>query len=154
MTPLKPTFGKLKRLGRFLRGKPRAVFQFPLQTCPGTQDVLSDANGAGCQASRKSTSGGAIQLGTHVIRTWSKTQNTVAQSSAESELLAIRRAATKALGCMSLASDLGLVIDPRLHIHAAAALGILERRGVGRIRHLDVGTLWFQKMQLGEKVIS
>lgn len=83
-----------------------------------------------------------------MLRTWSKTQNTVAQSSAESELLAVVRAATEALGCMSLAADLGLVIDTRLHVDAdaAAALGILERRGIGRIRHLDVGTLWVQEV--------
>ena len=60
---------RLKRLGRYLRGKPRAVSRFVWQTCPRTQDVFSDANWAGCRASRKSTSGGAIQLGTHCIRT-------------------------------------------------------------------------------------
>ena len=53
---------------------------------------------------------------------------------------------------MSLAADLGIEIDTRLHIDAAAALGILERRGVGRIRHLDVGTLWLQEVQLRQKV--
>ena len=145
-------FNRLKRLGRYLRGKPRAVSRFPWQTCPGTQDVFSDANWAGCRASRKSTSGGAIQLGAHTIRTWSKTQNTIAQSSAESELLAIVRAATEALGCMSLALDLGLTFDTRMHVDASAALGILERKGVGKIRHLDVGTLWLQEVQLRQKV--
>jgi hypothetical protein len=53
---------------------------------------------------------------------------------------------------MSLAADLGLVLDTRLHIDAAAALGILERRGVGKIRHLDVGALWLQEVQLRQKV--
>ena len=36
----------------------------------------------------------------------------------------------------------------RLHIDAAAALGILERQGVGRVGHLDKGVLWFQEHQL------
>ena len=53
---------------------------------------------------------------------------------------------------MSLVADVRLEIDTRLHIDAAAALGILERRGVGRIRHLDVGTLWLQEVQLRQKV--
>ena len=114
--------------------------------------MFSDANWAVCRTSRKSTSGGAIQLGAHTIRTWSKTQNTIAQSSAESELLAIVRAATEALGCMSLAADLGLKFDTRMHVDASAALGILERKGVGKIRHLDVGTLWLQEVQLRQKV--
>ena len=70
-------------------------------------------------------------LGSHVVRTWSKTQNTIAQSSAESELLAIVRAATEALGMISLAADLGIILTARIHVDASAALGILERRGVG-----------------------
>ena len=143
---------RLMRLGNFLRGKPRAVSRFGWQTCTQTLDVFSDANWAGCRASRKSTSGGAVQLGTHTIRTWSKTQNTIAQSSAESELLAIVRAATEALGCMALACDLGLTFIARLHVDAAAALGISERKGVGKLRHLDVGTLWLQEVQLRQKV--
>ena len=63
------------------------------------------------------------------MRTWSKTQNTIAQSSAESELLAIVRAATEALGMISLAADLGIDLTARIHVDASAALGILERRG-------------------------
>ena len=49
---------------------------------------------------------------------------------------------------VSLAADLGLRLKVRLHIDAAAALGILERQGVGRVRHLDIGILWLQEQQL------
>ena len=150
-----PTAGdmkKLMRLGRYLVGKPRAVALFPWQATRAVQDVFTDANWAGCKASRKSTSGGAILLGSHVVRTWSKTQNTIAQSSAESELLAIVKAATEALGMISLAADLGIDLTARIHIDASAALGILERRGVGRVRHLDVGALWLQEQALRRAV--
>ena len=67
-----PTAGdlkKLKRLGRYLVGKPRAVALFPWQAGMAVQDVYTDANWAGCKDSRKSTSGGAIMLGSHVVRT-------------------------------------------------------------------------------------
>ena len=53
---------------------------------------------------------------------------------------------------MSLAADLGLVFDTGRHVDTAAALGILERRGVDRIRQLDVGALWLQEVQLRQKV--
>ena len=43
-------------------------------------------------------------------------------------------------------------MDVRLHVDASAALGIVERRGVGRVRHLDVGTLWLQAQQLHKAV--
>ena len=35
----------------------------------------------------------------------------------------------------------------RLHVDASAALGIIKRRGVGRVRPLDVGTIWLQEQQ-------
>ena len=82
------------------------------------------------------------------VNSYSKTQSTIAQSSAESELIGAVRAATEALGLISLASDLGIVLKARLHVDASAAIGILDRKGVGRVRHLDVGMLWMQEQRL------
>ena len=78
----------------------------------------------------------------------SKQQGCIAQSSAESELLAIVRATSEALGMVSLAADFGVELQTRIHVDASAALGILERRGVGRVRHLDVGALLLQEQHL------
>ena len=91
-------------------------------------------------------------LGSHVVRTWSKTQSTIAQSSAESELLAIVKAATEALGMFFLAADLRIALTARIHVDASVALGILERRGVGRVRHLDVGGFFLQERALRRAV--
>ena len=63
-------------------------------------------------------------------------------------MIAVVKAACEALGSIALADDLGIKIRVRLHIDAAAALGILERQGVGRVRHLDIGVLWLQEQQL------
>ena len=87
-------------------------------------------------------------VGRCCIKSWSKTQGTIAQSSAESELIATVKGETEALSLISLAADMGIELTARLHIDANAALGIVERRGVGRVRHLDVGTLWLQEQQL------
>ena len=46
----------------------------------------------------------------------------------------------------------GILVDTRVHVDAAAALGILERRGVGRVRHLDVGALWLQEQTLRQRI--
>ena len=70
--PTKGDMKKLVRLGRYLVGKPRAVALYPWQAARAVQDVFTDANWAGCKASRKSTSGGAMLLGSHVVRTWSR----------------------------------------------------------------------------------
>ena len=77
-------------------------------------------------------------MGTCCVKSWSKTQATIAQSSAESELIASVKGATEGLGIVSLGRDLGLDLGIRLHLDASAALGILERKGVGKVRHLDV----------------
>ena len=52
------------------------------------------------------------------------------------------------LGIVGLADDFGIGLRVRLHIDATAALGILQRQGVGRVRHLDVGVLWLEEQQL------
>ena len=118
-----PTAGDVKkivRLGRYLVGKPRAVALYLWQAARAVQNVFTDANWAGCNASRKSTSGGAMLPGSHVVRTWPNTQNTIAQSSADSELLAIVRAAIEALGMISLAADPGIDLNARIHMDASA----------------------------------
>ena len=63
------------------------------------------------------------------------------------------KGAVEALGIVSLGCDLGIDLGVRLHLDAAAALGILERRGVGRVRHLDVASLWLQEKEL-KKIIE
>ena len=45
----------------------------------------------------------------------------------------------------SIARDLGFRLGVRLHSDATAALGIARRRGLGKIRHLDVTDLWCQE---------
>ena len=45
----------------------------------------------------------------------------------------------------------GVICDD--DVDAAAALGILERQGVGRVRHLDIGVLWLQE-QLLRRVVE
>ena len=93
---------------------------------------------------RRSTSGGLACLGAHVIKAWSKTQSTVALSTAEAELTGICASASEGLGLQSLCADLGLETDLRIHSDAAAAIGVCKRRGLGRIRHLAVADLWIQ----------
>ena len=82
----------------------------------------SDANWAGCKVCRESTSGGTVLWGTVYLKSYSKTQGTIAQSSAESELIAVVKAACEAIGSVALADDFGISLRVRLHVDAAAAL--------------------------------
>ena len=90
--------------------------------------------------------------GSHLLRCWSNTQANIALRSGESETLAAIRAGTEALGMMVLKKDLGTDITYTLRLDASAALGILQRKGVGKIRHLDVGRLWLQEKEAREQL--
>ena len=108
-------------------------------------DIYSDSNWAGCRRTRKSSSGGVVMLGDHCIKSWSKTQAVVAKSSAEAELYGVVRGATEGLGILTLINDLGGEMRMQVHLDAAAAKGIFERRGLSKIRHIDVNVLWLQQ---------
>ena len=84
-------------------------------------------------------------IGTHLIKTYAKTQATIAKSSAESELYGIVRTTCEGLGLITLMEDLGADGTVRLHMDATAAQGVIDRRGISKIRHLDVNVLWIQE---------
>ena len=114
--------------------------------------TYSDSDWAGCRTSRKSTSGGAIFIGKHCIRTWSKTQATIALSSAEAELVALVKATCESIGLAPLLKDIGRTTRIQVYADANAALGIVARKGVGKLRHLDTSILWVQQKELQKAV--
>jgi hypothetical protein len=152
--PNRNSYNKLKRLGRFLVGKPRLVHDYKWGTgVEGSDcyDIYVDTDFAGCKETRRSTSGGVCLLNGSLVKQWSKTQTTLALSSGEAELHGIAAGIAQGIGMKSLARDLGFSIGVRLHSDATAALGICRRRGLGKIRHLDVTDLWCQeKARSGE----
>ena len=79
------------------------------------------------------------------VKHWAKTQTTIALSSAEAELGGINLGIQQGLGIQSVAADLGFQYKLRVHTDASAAIGICRRRGMGKIRHLDVADLWAQE---------
>ena len=75
----------LKRLGRYLLKRERAVSHFCYQSRPEYWSVWVDSDWAGCQRTRKSTSGGIVMFGSHTVKSWSTTQQVIALSSGEAE---------------------------------------------------------------------
>lgn len=61
-------------------------------------------------------------------------------SSAEAELYAEVKAASETLGLVSMLKDLGVKCGD-----ASAALGIINRKGLGRVRHIDTNWLRLQE---------
>ena len=87
-------------------------------------------------------------LGKHCIKTWSVSQGALALSSAEAELYAMIEGVTRAKGLLSIASELGfsdLSNVVRLGTDSSAAKSFVSRKGLGRMRHLEIRDLWLQK---------
>jgi len=108
-------------------------------------EVWVDTDFAGCKRTRKSTSGGMIMIGGHMIKCWSKTQNIIALSSGEAEYYGMVQGASIAMGIRSMLADMGVHMKIRLRTDATAAKGIASRRGLGKIRHIEVHQLWLQE---------
>ena len=138
------SFRKLKRLVRYLCGMPRLVYRYDFQDRPKSLKVYVDTDFAGCKETRRSTSGGTAMLGSSCVKHWLKTQTTISLSSGEAELHGICYGASQALGLQSLLRDMGWDLPIEIFSDATAAIGIARRKGLGKIRHLDVADLWIQ----------
>ncbi|CAK0877935.1 unnamed protein product [Prorocentrum cordatum] len=143
----------VKRIARYLLGRPRLVQRFRRQRGSGVLKGFSDSDFAGCLGTGKSTSCGVFQLGDHMIRVFSATQGSEALSSGEAEWHALVHTASCGIGLVSLARDMGYELELRLAGDATAASGIAHRRGAGRIRHIETKTLWLQRHVTKRRVI-
>ena len=83
--PTSGDWARLKKLCRYLAGRPR-MRQRCIDMEDGVIEVFVDADWAGCQKSRTSTSGGRIMAYGMCLKTWSSTQGAIARSSGEAEL--------------------------------------------------------------------
>jgi hypothetical protein len=142
-SPTQKSWSRVKHIARYLVGQPRLVYEYRFQD-HADLDAYVDSDFAGDFTSRKSTSGGCIMRGTHLIKHWSNNQSVIALSSGEAELYGIVTGATHCIGLQSIAADLAVEVEKSLHTDSSAAKGVCERKGIGKIRHLAVSGLWIQ----------
>ena len=83
--------------------------------------------------------------GNHLILHWSRTQQTIALSSAEAELNAMCKGGQEGLAATIMAGEVGLSINLRIRTDASAAVGVIQRQGSGRVKHLQIRQLWLQE---------
>jgi hypothetical protein len=108
-------------------------------------ELLTDSDWAGDASSRRSCSGGFVLWHGVPLTCWSKLQSNVALSSGEAELNGAVKAMSEGLGALHLIRELvGEECRVSLCTDASACKGILLRQGSGRIKHLDVKSLWIQ----------
>ena len=140
-SPTEDDMVALRRLVKYLIGRPRLVNVFPYRHEPQYLQCWVDADWAGFVRTRRSTSGGGIKLGTHTIKIWTGTQASIALSSGESEYYALVKGISQCLGIQSLLKDFGRDIKIRVFTDSTAAQGIAQRVGLGKTRHVSVHSL-------------
>ena len=143
-SPTNESVEALRHAARHLHHHPRLVYYYNYENSTDVFDCYVDTDFAGCLRSRRSTSGGVLMYGSHQLKHYATTQQTVALPSGEAELFGIVKGATVSLGLQSCARYLGFELLVHLHSDASAAIGICRRRGLGKIRHLSVADLWVQ----------
>ena len=115
-------------------------------------ECYCDSNWGGCKTSRKSTSSGMVFLNGCLVLSLCKSQSTIALSSCEAELLAMTHMTAEAIMVCNLCrfllklegrevnSDLDFIV----YTDSSSAKALAQRRGVGRLKHVDLRHLWVQ----------
>ena len=150
--PKRAHWKMLRKIGRYLLGAPRMIMKFPWQTQQSMVTSFTDSDWAGCPRTARSTSGGIVAIGDHVIKTYSRQQKVVALSSAEAELYAMVAASAESLAVISYSRDLGRKLGGEIYTDSAAALGISQRAGIGKVRHLRTQGLWVQEVRVSGRL--
>ena len=136
----------MKRVARYIKKYPRAVCVFKWGHSESAKLwIASDSDWAGDRRTRKSTSGGAVWLGAHFLKGWSRTQSCITLSSAEAELCAAVRALVEGMGCQSVLRDMRCNVTIELGMDASAAIAMINREGLGRARHIGTQFMWMQE---------
>ena len=148
---------RLKRLARYLRGKPRVVQRYApykghqdivVCTKPMSKsdlDMYVDSDNAGDRETRRSTVGQVAFLGGHVIKHLCNLLQVIGLSSGENEYYAICAGACTGLGLQSLLADWGIHVSVRVCSDASAARAFASRRGLGKMKHVQTRFLWTQE---------
>ena len=94
-------------------------------------------------------------VGRHVLRTWSRTQSTVATSSGEAALIAMFEGAARGCGMQAILSEMGMLPSLsllRVSTDSSVAKSFVATRGVGKMRHLEVKLLWLQEQVRNQRL--
>ena len=83
-------------------------------------------------------------FGGHALKSWSTTQQVIALSSGEAEYYSMVKGGSMGIGINAISGDLGLSFQGNIKTDAIAAKGIASRRGLGKVRHIDVSQLCLQ----------
>ena len=85
--------------------------------------------------------------GQHCLKFWAKTQTNITRSTVEAELVALVKGTCEARGVANVVEDMTGKEVGKIGVYtdASAAIGMTQRKGSGKVRHIVVGMLWIQQ---------
>ena len=131
----------------------RLVSKYAWQEAVAKIMVYVDSDWAGCLRTRRSTSGGAAFWRKHLVLHWSKTQPVIALSSGEAELNAVLKGSAEAMMIKETSKEMHSDIEAEVRSDSGACIGTVNRKGSGKIKHLEVKQLRLQE-RIGETRIK
>jgi hypothetical protein len=143
----------LKRVFRYILGRPSLPYVFNNCRLPSELSVLSDSDWASCVLSRKSTSGSIITLDANIVTCYSRTQAVVALSSGEAELNAAVTATGESLFIQSLLKEMSVEVSVCVYLDSTAAIMHLSKLGKGRLKHIQIKSHYVQHL-IANKLIK
>jgi hypothetical protein len=144
----------MKRLVRYIKGTMDMVLDLIPDNLPFHVDTYTDSDWADDKDDRKSVSCGMIYLCGCMIKSWARTQKVLALSSTEAELYALGSGASELLGMKEWLKELQIPLQSTmLHCDSNPARSIVNKRGPGKIKHMELRYLalqmWVKEGRLG-----
>lgn len=138
----------IKRCFRYLSSRMTLTYEYDVDETDGERPLTYvDNDRAGCQESRKSTSGILVTIGKAPMVCSSRTRSVVALSSAESEIMALAAGCQEALFIRTLLVEAGFkVAIPVLYSDSQPASDALKKGGVGRMKHMGLRCLFINSL--------
>jgi hypothetical protein len=142
----------LKRVLRYLKGRPTLPYIVAPDGPPTRLDTYCDADWASDTKSRRSTSGAIVTMSGAVLHHYSRTQPTVALSSTESELSSCVTAVSETLFLQTVLEEMGYKVSVHVHCDSRACLDHLNKLGLGRLKHIGIKACFLQEL-LSRKLV-
>ena len=149
---------RLKHAARYLAGVRGEGTWFEHTDNPGKLLISTDTDWAGDKRTRKSASCTVLRIGKNNMYSQVKGQQIHAQSSGEAEFYGMGSGISAGIGLKHVMDFIEMPVDLTVESDSSAARAVLWRSGVGKIRHLEVKTLWAQQLvedgQLDVKAVA
>ena len=143
--PYDGSMAKLHRLARYLQGTKDYGVWLPKEGEIDKLVIHSDTDWANCKKTRKSCACATFNVGNCLLFSYSRSLQMLCLSSGEAEFNGGVAACSEGLFMKEVLAPAGFPVDMEVYLDSSAARGLFQRQGVGRIRHLEVKSLWVQE---------